>query len=72
MLESIRLINMTWLVSIMANSDEYIEYVMLKLEPMGLVQYKKMFGERMIYIDGKPILLVCGNSCYLKKWPELV
>ncbi|MGN0812987.1 MAG: TfoX/Sxy family protein [Candidatus Coproplasma sp.] len=33
--------------------------------------YKKMFGEYMVYIDGKPILLVCDNTVFVKKYAEL-
>ncbi len=30
-----------------------------------------MFGEYIVYIDGKPILLVCDNNVFVKKIPEL-
>ncbi len=36
-----------------------------------MVRYKKMFGEYMVYINGKPILLVCDNNVYVKILPCL-
>ena len=35
------------------------------------VTYKKMFGEYMVYVQGKPLLLVCDNTVMIKKLPEL-
>ena len=29
-----------------------------------------MFGEYMVYINGKPILLVCDNTVFVKRLPE--
>jgi len=31
------------------------------------VRYKKMFGEYMVYINDKPILLVCDNTVFVKQ-----
>ena len=56
----------------MATSKEFIEYVCERVSPFGAVNAKKMFGEYMIYIDAKPILLVCDNTVFIKKLPELV
>ena len=30
-----------------------------------------MFGEYMVYVNGKPLLLVCDNAVMVKKAPEL-
>ena len=30
-----------------------------------------MFGEYMVYINDKPVLLVCDNTVYVKKPPEI-
>lgn len=30
-----------------------------------------MFGEYVIYVNDKPILLVCGNTVFVKILPEL-
>lgn len=51
----------------MATSVEYIEYVCEQIRHAGQIRYKKMFGEYMIYVDEKPILLVCDNTVFVKK-----
>lgn len=34
------------------------------------VTYRKMFGKYLVYINEKPILLVCDNTVFVKKLPE--
>lgn len=55
----------------MATSKEFIEYVCDRVAQFGAVNAKKMFGEYMVYIDAKPVLLVCDNTVFVKKLPEL-
>ena len=55
----------------MATSFEFIEYVCDQIRGVGSVRYKKMFGEYMIYVNDKPILLVCGNTVFVKILPCL-
>ena len=55
----------------MATSKEYIEFVCEQLQGIDGVTYKKMFGESMVYVQGKPLLLVCDNTVMIKKLPEL-
>lgn len=55
----------------MATSVDYIEYVCGQIEGAGAVRYKKMFGEYMIYVNNKPILLVCDNTVFVKILPCL-
>ena len=55
----------------MATSKEYLEFVCEQLQGINGVTYKKMFGEYMVYVQGKPLLLVCDNTVMLKKLPEL-
>lgn len=50
----------------MSTSLEYIQYVCDQISGIGAVRYKKMFGEYMVYINEKPILLVCDNTVYVK------
>ncbi|HOJ45359.1 MAG TPA: TfoX/Sxy family protein [Bacilli bacterium] len=50
----------------MATDKQFIEYAAEQLRDNGVVTYKKMFGEYMIYIDAKPIFLVCDNAVYIK------
>jgi TfoX/Sxy family transcriptional regulator of competence genes len=55
----------------MSTTAEFIEYVASQAEGCGVVRYKKMFGEYMVYVNDKPILLVCDNSVFVKTLPCL-
>ena len=50
----------------MATTADYIEYVCEQIRGIGAVRYKKMFGEYMVYVNDKPILLVCDNTVFVK------
>jgi TfoX/Sxy family transcriptional regulator of competence genes len=50
----------------MATNKEYIEYICEQIEGIGVVRYRKMFGEYMVYVDDKPVLLVCDNTVFVK------
>lgn len=50
----------------MATSVEFIEYVCEQIREVGNVRYKKMFGEYMVYVNDKPVLLVCDDTVYVK------
>ena len=51
----------------MATTNEYIEYVCEQINGIGAIRYKKMFGEFMIYVNDKPIIIVCNNNAFVKK-----
>jgi len=51
----------------MGTSVEYIEFVCEQIRGTGFIRFKKMFGEYMVYVDEKPVLLVCDNTVYVKK-----
>lgn len=55
----------------MATKVDYIEFVCEQIRGMGTVQYRKMFGEYMVYVNEKPLLLVCDNTVFVKIIPEL-
>ena len=55
----------------MATTKEYLEFVLEQLSGISGIGEKKMFGEYLIYIAGKPALLVCDNTVFVKKLPEL-
>ena len=55
----------------MASNIEFIEFISSQLEGLGYVSYRKMFGDYIIYLDEKPIILVCDNIAYIKRLPEL-
>lgn len=51
----------------MATSEEFIRYVCEQLKGVGIIHYKKMFGEYMVYVNHKPLVVVCDNTAYVKK-----
>lgn len=53
----------------MATTLTYIDYVCEQLDGVGEISYKKMFGEFLVYLNGKPVITVCDNTCYVKKLP---
>ena len=54
----------------MATSEEYLTFVCEQIARFGAVRYRKMFGDVMVYLDDKPILLVCDNTVFVKCLPE--
>ncbi len=55
----------------MSTPLSYIEYVADTLSYFPNLRYRKMFGEYMVYINDKPIILVCDSIPYVKKLPEI-
>lgn len=55
----------------MATSRDYIEFVCEQLAGTGAVRSRRMFGEYMVYVQDKPLLLVCDNTVFVKMLPEL-
>lgn len=55
----------------MATSIDFIEFVCEQIHGAYSVRYKKMFGEYMVYVNDKPILLVCDNCVFVKKLPQI-
>lgn len=51
----------------MSTNLDFIEFISEQIEGSGCIRYKKMFGEYMIYVNDKPILLVCNNTVYVKQ-----
>ena len=41
----------------MSTSLDFIEYVCEQIAGVGPIRYRKMFGEYMVYVNNKPILL---------------
>ena len=46
----------------MATTKDYLDFVCTQLEGIRGVDYKRMFGEYQIYVNDKPVLLVCDIS----------
>lgn len=53
----------------MACTLDFIEYVCGQIPESYAVRYRKMFGEYMVYINEKPLFLVCDNTVFIKKLP---
>lgn len=51
----------------MATTENFINYVIENLNGIGNLRYRRMFGEYMVYLNDKPVLTVCDNTCYVKK-----
>ena len=51
----------------MATTEELINYVCDQIKEIGNIRYKKMFGEYMVYMNEKPVMVVCNNTVYVKK-----
>ncbi len=51
----------------MATSLDFINYICEQLNGIGNITYKKMFGEYMIYLNSKPVIIVCDNVAFVKK-----
>ena len=55
----------------MATTASYLAFVLEQLPPLWDVRSRKMFGEYMVYLNEKPVLLVCDNTVFVKKLPVL-
>ncbi len=51
----------------MATTINFINYICEQLNGIGNITYKKMFGEYMIYLNDKPVIIVCDNTAFVKK-----
>ena len=55
----------------MATTLDYIQFVCDQIHGCNEVRFKKMFGEYMVYVNDKPLLLVCDNTVFVKKLEAL-
>ena len=51
----------------MATTEAYLTFLLHQLEGISGISSKKMFGEYLIYCNGKPVLTVCDNTVFVKK-----
>jgi TfoX/Sxy family transcriptional regulator of competence genes len=51
----------------MASDLDYVQYVIDQIKTSGIITYKKMFGEYLIYLNSKPIIIICDNTVFVKK-----
>ena len=55
----------------MSSSNAFLIYICEQLEGLGNIRSRKMFGEYMIYVNEKPVVLVCDDTVFLKMLPCL-
>ena len=55
----------------MASTPEFVRYACEQLAGAGSIRHRKMFGEYLIYVDERPVVLVIGNTAYVKRLPVL-
>ncbi len=51
----------------MSTTEEFMVYLTDQLRDAGIITYRKMFGEYVLYCDSKVIGLVCDGQFFLKK-----
>lgn len=55
----------------MASSPDFTNYICEQLEGIGAIRSRKMFGEYMIYVNDKPVVMVCDDTVFIKMLPCL-
>lgn len=55
----------------MATTQDFIEFVVEQIRGNYDVRYKKMFGEYMVYVNEKPVLIVCNNCVFVKQSDQI-
>ena len=55
----------------MASTLDFTTYICEQLEGVGSLRFRKMFGEYMVYVNDKPVVLVCDDTVFMKKLPCL-
>jgi TfoX/Sxy family transcriptional regulator of competence genes len=55
----------------MATTPDFIEFVCDQIESSWNPRYRKMFGEYMVYVNDKPLFLVCDNTVFVKELDDI-
>ena len=55
----------------MASSPEFVNYICEQLDGLGAVRSRKMFGDYMVYLNDKPIIIFSDNRAMVKMLPCL-
>jgi len=53
----------------MATKQSIVDFILEQITEAGAVSAKKMFGEYVIYCDGKIVALVCDDQLFIKPTP---
>ena len=55
----------------MASSPDFVNFICEQLEGLGAVRSRKMFGEYMVYLNDKPVIIICDDRPMVKMLPCL-
>ena len=55
----------------MASSPEFVNYICEQLDGLGAVRSRKMFGDYMVYLNDKPVIIICDDRAMVKTLPCL-
>ncbi len=55
----------------MASNPDFVNYICEQLEGLGAVRSRKMFGEYMVYLNDKPVVIICDDRSMVKMLPCL-
>ncbi len=55
----------------MASSPDFVRYICEQLDGLGVVRSRKMFGEYMVYLNDKPVIIICDDRAMVKTLPCL-
>jgi TfoX/Sxy family transcriptional regulator of competence genes len=50
----------------MASDIDFVNFVIGQINDAGIITYKKMFGEYLVYSNQKPVITICDNTAYVK------
>lgn len=50
----------------MASDLDFVEFVVDQMADAGVISYRKMFGEYVVYCEGKVVALMCDNQLFIK------
>ena len=50
----------------MATTEDYANYVCDQISGSWDIRYRKMFGEYAVYVNDKPVILICNNTVFVK------
>lgn len=55
----------------MSCREEFVEFLCQQIANAGYVRRRKMFGEYVIYLDEKAVILACDNQAFVKMHPAI-
>ena len=55
----------------MASSPEFVSYICEQLDGLGAVRSRKMFGDYLVYLNDKPVIMICDDRAMVKMLPGL-